>query len=119
MGGLAEALQEHEFFLTTLREKDGIESLLAHSQDIVDRGLSKDNHTVFTIGVQDERLNNSRETIIPSFWDGQVEDRETSIKNALASGRKWPSASSVKEANDIDKYAHVAIVKQEKTNAQR
>jgi hypothetical protein len=68
--------------------------------------------TVFTMGVQDERLNNGKETIIPSFWGGKVVDRETSIRNALQSGRKWPSAVDLKEAQFIDDYAHVAIEKQ-------
>lgn len=112
MGDLTDAIKEHSQFLAVVREKDGISSLLAHSQKTLDEGLSKDNMTIYTMGVQDERLNNGRQTTIPSFWDGKVVDRETSIKNALASGRKWPSADSVEEAQFIDDYAHVAIRKQ-------
>jgi len=112
VASLTEALKEHSQFLAVLREQKGIESLLAHSQETLDTGSSQDNMTVFTIGVQDERLNNGRETTIPSFWNGKPRDRETSIRNALASGRKWPSGDSVEEADFIDKYAHVAIEKQ-------
>ena len=100
-----------------IRESEGIQSLLAHSQETLDKGLSAENKTVFTIGVQDPRLNNGRQTVIPSFWNGEtIQDRETNIQNALASGRKWPSATpdaaGIKEAQFIDDYAHVVLEKQ-------
>ena len=113
MSDLAQAIEEHMLEGAVIREQEGIKSLLAHSQETLDTGLSRNNMTIFTISVQDERLNGGRETIIPSFWNGKVEtDRETNIKNALQSGRKWPSGFNIKEAQDLDDYAHIAIRKQ-------
>lgn len=116
MSELAEAIKQHMLQAAVVRESEGIQSILAHSQETLDKGQMKDNHTVFTQGVQDSRLNNGRETTIPLFWNGKVEDTETSILNAVASGRKWPSATpdaaGIEETQFIDDYAHVMIEQQ-------
>jgi len=102
MSELMRAIEQHMQQAAVIRESEGIKSLLAHSQDTLNTGKvlthpDGKQTTIFTMGVQDERLNNGKETIIPSFWSGKVVDRETSIQNALRSGKKWPSALRSKQ----------------------
>lgn len=106
------------------REKEGIQSLIDHSQATIDAGeeLVEDGFTtsIRTAGIQDERLNEGRETIVPTFWKGKLfdlripEEREAVVQFALQSGKKWPSADkdNITESNVIDEFAHQAIRKQ-------
>jgi len=105
------------------RENEGIRSLLQHSQDTLDSGKSVlhdsgKTSTIVTGGVQDERLNNGRETIIPTLWEGKIynlqvsEERETAVQFALRSGKTWPSASDLAEAAQINSIAKGFINKQ-------
>jgi len=80
--------------------------------------------TIVTSGVQDERLNNGRETIIPTLWEGKIydmhdpEQRETVIQFALKSGREWPSGSDLAEAAQINAITKGFINKQVPTGEQ-
>ena len=122
MGDLTKAIKEHMKMAAVLRESEGIKSLVEHSQETLDSGnvytqpFSGKVSTIVTMGVQDERLNGGKETIIPTLWGGKPTDIETSIQNALQSGKKWPSAlpdeHGMEEIDWIDKYAHIAIEKQ-------
>jgi hypothetical protein len=52
-------------------------------------------------------LNGGRETIIPLFWGGKKPlSHKEAIKRAIASGKKWPSADTVGEAQMLDDFAH-------------
>lgn len=124
MGSLTRSISTKMMQLAFEREKEGIKSLVDHSQATLDKGQEVkngiDTSTIVTAGVQDERLNGGRETVIPTLWEGKIydlrmpEERETVIQFALASGKKWPSADpgNLLEANIIDEFAHQTIRKQ-------
>ncbi len=103
--------------------------MLDHSQATLDSGKSVGrpdgkSSTIVTAGVQDERLNNGRETIIPTLWKGKIYDlrvpkeRETVIQFAVQSGREWPSASDLAESEQINSIAKSFINKQVPTGEQ-
>lgn len=94
------------------REQEGIQSVVSHHESIKRRGkaLLNDDGTETTFLstiVSDERLNGGRETIIPLFWGGKKPlSHKEAIKRAIASGKKWPSADTVGEAQMLDDFAH-------------
>jgi len=103
------------------REQEGVASVLRHSQEHIDSGKAIKNkdgtHSTF-VGVimSDKRLNDGKETLVPSMWFGKKldakKDREKIIANALQSGKKWPSADSVPEAMFLEQQAHKLMEKQ-------
>lgn len=63
-----------------------------------ERGL----HSVLSITVSDERLNDGKPTLIPSVYDGGALPQPLAIKRAVKSGRTFPSRDSFAE---IDRFA--------------
>ncbi len=127
-GSLTRSISAKLLQMSLKREQEGIQSLIEHSQATLDAGeeLVEEGFTttIRTAGIQDERLNEGRETVIPTFWKGRLfdiripEEREQVVQFALQSGRKWPSADkdNLHEANVIDEFAHQAIRKQTRRN---
>jgi hypothetical protein len=90
-----------------------IAPLVAHGQanaaagtTVTDKGGK---HSIFSMGVQDSRLNGGRETIIPTVYDGKIVSRKEAVQRALDSGIEWPSADTVEEATEIAKRASEAM----------
>jgi len=115
---LVQAIAARRAQFLVQREAEGIQSLIQHSQAHIDEGTVRKNKdgtvtTVFTIGVQDKRLNDGRETIIPKFWNGKEVSHKEAVEFALQSGKTWPSGDSIEEAHAVDQYAHSFINKQE------
>lgn len=54
--------------------------------------------TEVSITVTDPRLNGGKPTNIPSLWGGKEVDQNTAIKNAINSGNKYQSFSTIDEA---------------------
>jgi len=54
--------------------------------------------TELTITVTDPKLNGGKPTNIPSLWKGKEVNEETAVANALASGAKYDSFSTIPEA---------------------
>jgi hypothetical protein len=94
------------------REQEGIQSVIDHHESIKRRGLAKRNDdgtetTFLSTIVSDSRLNEGRQTVIPLFWGGKKAlKHKEAIKRAIASGKKWPSADTVGEAQMLDDFAH-------------
>ena len=104
-----------------LREQEGIASILQHSQEHIDSGKvikNKDGTRSTFLGtiISDERLNDGKEPIVPSMWFGKKldprKDREAIVSNALQSGKKWPSADTVAEAQVLEQQVHKLMEQQ-------
>jgi len=54
--------------------------------------------TELSITVTNPKLNGGKPTNIPSLWKGKVVNEETAVENALASGAKYDSFSTIPEA---------------------
>ena len=54
--------------------------------------------TEVSITVTNPKLNGGKPTNIPSLWKGKEVDEDTAVKNALASGKKYDSFSTIPEA---------------------
>lgn len=54
--------------------------------------------TEVSITVTNPKLNNGKPTNIPSLWKGKEVDENTAVENALASGNKYESFSTIPEA---------------------
>ena len=54
--------------------------------------------TELSITVTNPKLNGGKPTNIPSLWKGKVVNEETAVANALASGAKYESFSTIPEA---------------------
>jgi len=54
--------------------------------------------TEVSITVTNPKLNSGKPTNIPSLWKGKEVDEDTAVKNALDSGNKYPSFSTIPEA---------------------
>lgn len=54
--------------------------------------------TELSITVTNPKLNEGKPTNIPSLWKGKVVNEETAVANALASGAKYESFSTIPEA---------------------
>ena len=54
--------------------------------------------TELSITVTNPKLNGGKPTNIPSLWKGKEVDEETAVKNALTSGTKYESFSTIPEA---------------------
>lgn len=103
--------------------------MLQHSQNTIDSGkivVHEDGRpsTIVTAGVEDHRLNEGKETIIPTLWEGKIydlripEERETVVQFAVESGKTWPAASDLAEAEQINSIAKSFINKQVPTGEQ-
>ena len=56
--------------------------------------------TEVSITVTNPKLNGGKPTNIPSLWKGKEVDENTAVENALASGKKYDSFSTIPEAVD-------------------
>lgn len=123
MSGLLRAIAARQTEFLQEREAEGLQSLVDHSQNTLDTGTMVSHpggkkSTIVTAGVQDRRLNEGRETVIPTLWNGRIydlrvpEEREQVIQFALQSGRKWPSGDSVAEGETLNIFAKSVINKQ-------
>lgn len=54
--------------------------------------------TEISITVTDPKINGGKPTNIPSLWEGREVDQATAIKKAIASGKKYQSFATIKEA---------------------
>ena len=54
--------------------------------------------TELSITVTNPKLNSGKPTNIPSLWKGKEVDENTAVENALASGKKYDSFSTIPEA---------------------
>jgi len=54
--------------------------------------------TEVSITVTNPKLNGGKPTNIPSLWKGKEVDEETAVENALATGKKYESFSTIPEA---------------------
>lgn len=116
MSELSEAVREQELRVAVEREQEGIRTIVEHSQAHIDSGTFKTNEdgtitTLFSTVISDKRLNEGRETVIPLFWNGKIRSHKEAIKLAVESNKAWPSATTVDEAEFIDKFAHVMMDK--------
>lgn len=66
-------------------------------------------HSIFSISVSSNQLNNGRETVIPTVYDGKIVSEKEAIERAVESGIQWPSADTVEEATEISKEASDAM----------
>ncbi len=116
MSELTDAIRQQELRLAVEREQEGIKSIVEHSQAHIDSGTfgtMKDGKTmtVFSTIVSAKELNDGRETVIPLFWNGKIRSHKEAIDLAIQSNKVWPSATTVDEADFIDKFAHVMMDK--------
>ncbi len=66
-------------------------------------------HSIFSISVSTDQLNDGRETVIPTVYDGKIVSNKEAIARAVESGIEFPSADTAEEATEISKAASAAM----------
>ena len=115
-GGSA-SVDHRKFFRRIMDDPDfaeGVENLISHSQYNLDTGKfykHKDGgiSTIYTTSGSDDK---GVEHIVPTVWNAQILEGPSIFSTAKASGKKWPTASSPEEADEIADWVHKLVMKQ-------
>ena len=79
-------------------EKSGDASAKTHDGYPARKNADGSYSTELSITVTNPKLNGGKPTNIPSLWKGKEVDEDTAVENALASGKKYDSFSTIPEA---------------------
>jgi hypothetical protein len=92
-----------------LEEHPLLGSLIGHSRYNAENGLTVTDdagvHSTLSLGIDDERINGGKPSLIPTVWDGEILEQEDAVKRAVASGKEWPS---FKDHTESTKYSKIA-----------
>ena len=121
-------IDHRKFFKRIMNDPDfseGVDNLIAHSQMNLDTGnayMHKNPDgsrggvsTIYTTSTADEK---GVEHIFPTVWGGKIPEDDTDFTFQDAAGqakhskKKWPTASSPEEADEIANWVHQLVMKQ-------
>ena len=89
--------------------------IVRHHYNSLDTGNFMDNDgkisTVYTMQVNDPRVNSGLPTLIPSLLDGQMVDQQQAINRAVGSGINYPFRNTHQELREYDELLHNMFIK--------